>query len=121
MRDLLGRIAALVWRRPPAALDREGATEAPSSFPAEAYKLALDRLVETAFEAGGREERARLAAIMRLPGAERFPRLAWGLAVSGVISPTEAFRAFAAAELDALARQQPTELHSTESDGRILH
>jgi hypothetical protein len=90
--------------------------ETPSTFPAEAYQLALDRLVSIAVETGRREERARLDAIMSMPLAERFMKLAWRMARSDVVSPEQATQAFAAAEFDAHVLAQPI-----EAEGRTLH
>ena len=125
-RELLGPLAAWPWRRAPVAaadaLEREvvEAKGAPS-FQSEAYKTALDKLLEIAFEAGAREERARIAAIAKLPKAERFPRLALNLAVSGSLSGEQAAAALAEAELDLRAELRPPEPPPAESDGRVLH
>lgn len=125
-RDLLARLTVWRGRREPSLAQAENriaadAASVPSTFPAEAYKLALDKLVEVAFEAGVRGEQARIATIVRLPSGERFPRLALSLALSGVVTSEQAVEAFAAAESDASARSQPTESPAAESEGRVLH
>lgn len=119
MRDFLARLAAArTWRLQPAARDLKTGAEVPAS---EACKGALNGLVKVAFDAGARAERARLAAILRLPQAARFPRLSMSLALSGVFGVDQALEAFAAAEIDASATPEPTEPPAMESDGRVLH
>jgi hypothetical protein len=112
-RDLLGRLIAWLSRRarPPKAVVAE-----PPAFPIEAFNAALDKMVEVAFEAGRRGERARIDAIMSMPLAERFMKLAWRMARSDVVSPEQATQAFDAAEFDAHVLAQPI-----EAEGRTLH
>jgi hypothetical protein len=105
----------------PEPCDREAVAAAPTSFPVEAYNAALDRLVKIAFESGARQEQTRITTIVRLPGAERFPRLAINIALSGAVAPEQALETFAAAESDVSSRSQPTEPLAPESDRRVLH
>ena len=124
-RDLLRSLRAWrSWRGAPAPAvgDRDGVkAEAPASFPLAAYNAAIDKLVEMARAAGAAEERARIAAIMTLPTAERFPRLAWRLASSGAVGPEQAAQAFVAADLDSPAPAQPTSGALDPERGRVLH
>jgi len=75
----------------------------PASVPAadvaaapDAYKVALDKLVQIAFEAGQRQERARVAAILATPSAATFPHLTIDLVASD-LSPEKAAAALHAA------------------------
>jgi hypothetical protein len=118
---VLAGLTARRGRGAPAVNPERPAAKAPASFPIEAYKVALDKLVEMARAAGAREEQARIARIVRRPSADRFPRLALSLALLGVITSEQAYEAFAAAESDALARTEPRESRLPVSDGRVLH
>jgi hypothetical protein len=116
-RTIICRLNAWRWRRarPPKAVVAE-----PPAFPTAAFNAALNKMVEIAVDAGRREERARIAAIMSLPKAERFLGMAWEMALSGVVSPEQADKAFAAAEFDALARAASDRTTTPETDGRLL-
>ena len=119
MRDFLARLTRQALAPPqPAARDHKTGAEVPAS---EACKGALDGLVKVAFAAGARAERSRIEAIVRMPQAARFPRLAMSVALSGAFGVDQALEAFAAAEIDASATPKPTEPPAMESDGRVLH
>jgi hypothetical protein len=59
----------------------------------------LMAIVRSARIVGVSEERARIAAIMELPGARDFPRLAWSFAKSGDSSTEDAERGLADAAI----------------------
>jgi len=106
--DAFRRITAVPGAESAAAGFAGDEAVAPATFPAEAYNVALDRLVsiahETGRETGAREERERMASIARLPGAEHWPRLALSIALAEIVRPELASAFFEAASRDVIAR-----------------
>jgi hypothetical protein len=83
---------------------------------------ALDEVIIVAIRAGRQAERARIAEILRLPGADRFPRLAASLALAEIVAVEQAIEVLAVAESDVRTRPQPTESSLLESSSsQVLH
>ena len=113
IRQLLFRKIAS-WRGPRA----QPTLDAPS-FLFEAYRTALDRLLETAVDAGRREERKRIAEVLNAPGVASYPLLAFELAIDGA-SVAQVSAVIARTEVAVQARIHPTE--SRESTAApVLH
>ena len=81
----------------------------------------LDVVIAVAIRAGRQAERARIGEILKLPGADRFPRLAASIALAESVAVEQAIEYLAVAESDVLARWQSTESPFPESTARVLH
>lgn len=111
-RDLFGLFSARRWRSPQPPPNRE--VGADLAHP-------LDEVIAVAIRAGRQAERARIGEILKLPGADRFPRLAASIALAESVAVEQAIEYLAVAESDVLARWQSTESPFPESTARVLH
>jgi hypothetical protein len=100
MRNLLGRVASWLGRRPQPVLFAAGH---PLFFASETYKDALAGLIKAAFADGQNAEKARVTEILQAPGASTFLEIAVDLAL-GNASGTQAAGVLARAEADAATR-----------------
>jgi hypothetical protein len=82
----------------------------------------LDEVIVVSIRAGRQAEPERIAEILRLPGADRFPRLAASLALAEIVAVEQAIEVLAVAESDVFTRPQPTESSPLESSSsHVLH
>ena len=110
------KIASWLGRRAqPAALDT-----AHPFFESEAIKAALIDAVRAAFADGVAAERARVAEILQVPGAEELPQLAMFL-VLGDATAVQATSILAKAENDASKRVAMTRAQQIEPAIATLH
>jgi hypothetical protein len=99
MRNLLGRVASWLGRRPqPAPLD-----VGHPFFQSAAYKDVLAGIIQSAMADGARTERARTSEILNAPGAATFREIAADLAL-GDATAAQAAAVLSRAEADAATR-----------------
>ncbi len=109
-RNLLGRLAAWLGRRPqPAPLDA-----GQPSFESEPDKAALAGIVQSAYASGMAAERIRIEAILQAPGAATFPDIAIDLVLRPATG-AQAAKVLARAESDAAARAAAIKSNLLES------
>ena len=118
MPNLLGKIASWLGRRPqpaPPASGQpfEGATVAE-------IKGELAALIRDAYDEGVQAERKRIAEILLLPDATRFPHLAVDLAVGGATA-VQVAACLSRAEVHLQARLYPTESPENTSSIPTVH
>jgi hypothetical protein len=111
MRNLLGRLASWLGRRPQSApLDASPF----AGMTSEEIKAELAALIRAAYDEGVQAERKRIGEILQAPGASTFLEIAVELAL-GNASGTQAAGVLARAEADAATRAAAIKSNLLES------